>query len=150
AGARGEAREGSAARARPAPREDRGARRGRHRGGDRRGRADVAPGRTGPGASAAGARAGGHPGGRAGPLALGTNPMALTVRNRALIRFMSRLHVFLYRLTGGWLGGSVNGLPVLLLTHKGRKTGALYVTPLMHLRDGERYVIIASNAGAAA
>jgi deazaflavin-dependent oxidoreductase (nitroreductase family) len=75
--------------------------------------------------------------------------MAATVRNRALIRFMSKLHVLLYRLTGGFLGGRVSGLPVLLLTHKGRKTGALYTTPLMHLRDGERYVVIASNAGAA-
>jgi deazaflavin-dependent oxidoreductase (nitroreductase family) len=73
----------------------------------------------------------------------------MAVRNRTLIRIMSKLHMFFYRLTGGALGGSANGMPILLLTHKGRKTGALHTTPLMHLEDEGRYVVIASNAAAA-
>jgi deazaflavin-dependent oxidoreductase (nitroreductase family) len=70
----------------------------------------------------------------------------MAVRNRTLIRWMSKLHTFFYRLTGGWIGGSMFGLPVLLLTHKGRKSGNLFTTPLMHVRDGERWVLVASNA----
>jgi deazaflavin-dependent oxidoreductase (nitroreductase family) len=38
-------------------------------------------------------------------------------------------------------------MPVLLLTTVGRKTGKTRTTPLMYIRDGESYVIGASNNG---
>jgi deazaflavin-dependent oxidoreductase (nitroreductase family) len=44
--------------------------------------------------------------------------------------------------------GMFKGLPILLLTTKGAKSGATYTTPLAYTRDGDRYVIIASKAGA--
>jgi proline iminopeptidase len=72
----------------------------------------------------------------------------MAIRNRTVIRWMSKLHAFFYRLTRGGLGGSANGMPVLLLTHKGRKSGNEFTTPLMHLVDDGRYVVIASNAAA--
>jgi deazaflavin-dependent oxidoreductase (nitroreductase family) len=38
-------------------------------------------------------------------------------------------------------------MPILLLTTTGRKTGQLRVTPLTYLTDGDRFALIASNAG---
>jgi len=55
--------------------------------------------------------------------------------------------VFLYRLTGGGIGGRMQSMPVLLLTTTGRKSGKKRTVPLGFLRDGSSYVIIASYAG---
>jgi len=64
-----------------------------------------------------------------------------------IIKTMAAIHEFWYRLSGGLLGGSIMGRPILLLTTTGRKTGARRTTPLMYLEDGENLVIIASNGG---
>ncbi len=39
------------------------------------------------------------------------------------------------------------GAPILILTFAGRKTGKEYSTPLIFGRDGDRYVIVASQGG---
>ncbi|MCC7352647.1 MAG: nitroreductase family deazaflavin-dependent oxidoreductase [Anaerolineae bacterium] len=57
------------------------------------------------------------------------------------------IHVFLYRLTGGKVGGKVRGFPLLLLTTTGRKTGKRRTTPLGYFEHEGGYVVIASNAG---
>ena len=58
------------------------------------------------------------------------------------------LHVSLYRLTNGRIGGRfIAGSPILLLTTTGRKTGKRRTRPLAYVRDGERYVLCASNGG---
>jgi len=57
------------------------------------------------------------------------------------------IYVFLYRLSGGRFGSQVQGLQVLLLTSSGRKTNRKRTTPLGYFMDGDRYIIIASNAG---
>ena len=59
---------------------------------------------------------------------------------------MYRLHGHLYRLSGGRIGGAMRGIPVLLLTPTGRKSGRQRTRTLMYLQDGEAYVIVASNA----
>ena len=64
-----------------------------------------------------------------------------------LFRFIMSIAVFLYRLTGGKLGGRVQGLRVLLLTTTGRKTGKNRTTPLGYFEHDGGYVIIGSNAG---
>jgi deazaflavin-dependent oxidoreductase (nitroreductase family) len=69
------------------------------------------------------------------------------VNNRFMIRVMSAMHRFWYRLTGGRIGGKVMGAPVLLLTTTGRKTGKQRTTPLLYLTDGDDLVVVASNAG---
>ena len=56
--------------------------------------------------------------------------------------------VGLYRRTGGSFGGKVQGLPVLLLTTTGRKTGKQFTTPVGFFEDQGNYIICASNAGA--
>src|SRR3954451_24468489 len=56
-----------------------------------------------------------------------------------------------YRATGGKMGGDWAGQPLLLLHHRGRRTGAEHIAPVMYLADeadpGTVYVF-ASKAGA--
>ena len=40
------------------------------------------------------------------------------------------------------------GLPVVIVTNTGNKTGAIRKTPLMRVQDGENYVLIGSRGGA--
>jgi deazaflavin-dependent oxidoreductase (nitroreductase family) len=45
-------------------------------------------------------------------------------------------------------GGAFNGRPLLLLTTTGARSGKRHTTPMMYVPDGERLLVIASNAGA--
>lgn len=65
-----------------------------------------------------------------------------------MLKLFSRIHVFLYRASGGRIGGRFRSAPVLLLTTTGRKTGKQRTTPLLYVEDGGRYVIVASVGGA--
>ena len=60
---------------------------------------------------------------------------------------MGKLNVPLYRLSGGRIGGKVGKGPVLLLTTTGRKSGQQRTAPVLYLADGERFVVINTNAG---
>jgi deazaflavin-dependent oxidoreductase (nitroreductase family) len=53
-----------------------------------------------------------------------------------------------FRANGGSVSGPFAGAPLLLLTTTGARTGRSHTTPLVHTRDGDRYVIIASKGGA--
>ena len=57
-------------------------------------------------------------------------------------------HVESYRATGGEVGHIWKGVPTLLLTTTGRRTGERHTTPLIYGRDGDRYVVVASKGGA--
>ena len=59
-----------------------------------------------------------------------------------------RNQVELYERSGGTEGTSLNGLAVIIVTNKGRKTGAIRKTPLMRVADGDNYVLVASRGGA--
>ena len=65
----------------------------------------------------------------------------------AALRAVGKLNVPVYRATGGRVFGSLDGVPVLLLTTTGRKSGQRRTAPVVYLRDGERLVVIGSNAG---
>ena len=71
--------------------------------------------------------------------------MAFDVLFRVFIRFQ----IAVFRWTNGRAMSAMRGMPILLLTTVGRKTGKRRTTPLMYIRDGERYVITASNNGKA-
>lgn len=60
-----------------------------------------------------------------------------------------REQVELYESSGGTKGTTLldTGLPVILLTHTGNKTGAIRKTPLMRVKDGARYVLVGSQGG---
>ena len=59
-----------------------------------------------------------------------------------------RLHRWIYRLSGGRVGGRLIGMPVLLLTTVGRRSGRPHTNALTYLPQGSDIVIIASNGGA--
>lgn len=69
------------------------------------------------------------------------------VRRTRAMELVWRIHRWLYRASGGRLGGTMMGMPVLLLTTTGRKSGASRTSALMYLASGEACVVIASNAG---
>jgi deazaflavin-dependent oxidoreductase (nitroreductase family) len=53
-----------------------------------------------------------------------------------------------FRSSGGKVSGQFAGAPMIIITHKGAKSGNSYTSPLVYSKDGDRYVIIASKAGA--
>jgi deazaflavin-dependent oxidoreductase (nitroreductase family) len=57
-------------------------------------------------------------------------------------------HVRAYRESGGEVGYLWNGVPTLLLTTIGRRTGQKRTSPLIFARDGDDYLIVASMGGA--
>jgi deazaflavin-dependent oxidoreductase (nitroreductase family) len=61
-----------------------------------------------------------------------------------------REQVELYERSGGTQGTTLRdtGLPVIIVTHTGNKTGALRKTPLMRVTDADRYVLVGSVGGA--
>jgi F420H(2)-dependent quinone reductase len=60
----------------------------------------------------------------------------------------TNVQVSLYRLSGGRISGTFKGVPVLLLTTTGRKTGKKRTKPLLYLMDNDQVVLVASHAGA--
>jgi F420H(2)-dependent quinone reductase len=62
-------------------------------------------------------------------------------------RRLSRLHVLLYRLTGGVVGRRLVRNDMLLLTTRGFATGKPHTVPLLYLRDSDALVVIASWGG---
>ena len=61
-----------------------------------------------------------------------------------------RDQVELYERSGGAEGTTLRdtGLPVIIVTHTGNKTGAIRKTPLMRVKDGKSYVLVGSVGGA--
>lgn len=65
-----------------------------------------------------------------------------------MLTLVWRLHRWLFRRSGGRVGGRLIGMPVLLLVTVGRRSGRPHTTALTYLRRGPDIVIIASNGGA--
>lgn len=69
--------------------------------------------------------------------------------NARLARFLNRLaarvHPPVYRLG---LARSMGKAPVILLSTTGRKSGRRITIPLCAVRDGDAFIVIASNGGA--
>lgn len=61
-----------------------------------------------------------------------------------------RKQVELYESSGGTQGTTLRetGLPVIIVTNTGNKTGAIRKTPLMRVQDGANYVLVGSVGGA--
>jgi F420H(2)-dependent quinone reductase len=61
-----------------------------------------------------------------------------------------REQVELYERTNGAEGNTLRdtGLPVIIVTHIGNKTGAIRKTPLMRVKDGANYALVGSRGGA--
>ena len=82
----------------------------------------------------------------------------LTERRRFMAEYIPsprewvRDQVELYEQSGGTQGTTLRdtGLPVIIVTHTGNKTGAIRKTPLMRVKDGPNYVLVGSVGGAPA
>ena len=61
-----------------------------------------------------------------------------------------REQVELYESSGGTKGTTLRdtGLPVVIVTHRGNKTGAIRKTPLMRVKEGDNYILVGSQGGA--
>jgi deazaflavin-dependent oxidoreductase (nitroreductase family) len=61
-----------------------------------------------------------------------------------------REQVELYEASGGTKGTTLRdtGLPVVIVTHLGNKTGEFRKTPLMRVKDGDNYILVGSQGGA--
>jgi F420H(2)-dependent quinone reductase len=65
-------------------------------------------------------------------------------------RRSTKIHVKLYRWTGGKIGGHLPGWPearIVLVDHKGTKSGASRTSPLMYHEEGDTIAVVASKAG---
>jgi deazaflavin-dependent oxidoreductase (nitroreductase family) len=60
----------------------------------------------------------------------------------------ARDQVDLYESSGGTQGTDLNGLPVIILTSLGAKTGKVRKTPLMRVENDGEYAVVASLGGA--
>ena len=63
---------------------------------------------------------------------------------------VTRAHAALIRLSGGRIRRSflfTGGMPVLVLTTTGRKSGQQRSTPVGYLKHGDAFAVLASNAG---
>jgi deazaflavin-dependent oxidoreductase (nitroreductase family) len=56
-------------------------------------------------------------------------------------------HQWIYEKSGGRIGRSLGGRPMLLLRHVGAKTGTKRTSALLYVPDGKNYVVIASKGG---
>jgi F420H(2)-dependent quinone reductase len=66
---------------------------------------------------------------------------------RFTVQWMTGLNIVAYRLSEGRVAGRVGSAPLCLLTTTGRRSGRPRTVPLLHLRDGDNYVVAASRGG---
>lgn len=64
-----------------------------------------------------------------------------------ILRWVMNLHIILYRLLRGRLPGNFLGRDTILVTTVGRRTGRLRTTPLLFVRDGDDFFVVASYGG---
>jgi F420H(2)-dependent quinone reductase len=67
----------------------------------------------------------------------------------SFVKMFLKAHAAIYRLTGGKIGGKIANNSVLLLTTTGRKSKEKRTMPLGYFKDGDNFIITASNSGAA-
>jgi deazaflavin-dependent oxidoreductase (nitroreductase family) len=74
----------------------------------------------------------------------------LDVAERAwpVLRRLMGGHTLVYKASGGLIGHRFPGAPsMLLLDHVGARSGTRRTSPLVYIRDGDSYVLIASKGG---
>ena len=73
----------------------------------------------------------------------------LTYKRILIAWFFVPIHRLLFRLSGGRLLGRLEGVGILILATKGRKSGKLRSSPLMYFQfhDSPDFIVVASNYG---
>ena len=67
---------------------------------------------------------------------------------RWLLKTFTRINVLVYKLSGGRLMNKLAGMPIVLVTMKGAKTGRTITIPLMYVPHEKGIVLVASQGGA--
>lgn len=67
---------------------------------------------------------------------------------RWILRTMTAMNVFLYRISGGKLGNQLMGRDICLITMKGARSGKTRIIPLMYVPFKEGLLLVASQGGA--
>jgi deazaflavin-dependent oxidoreductase (nitroreductase family) len=65
-----------------------------------------------------------------------------------VLKAISTLNVWLYRLSGGRIMGKLKGSPICLVTMTGRKSGRTITIPLMYTAHNDDVLLVASLGGA--
>jgi len=71
----------------------------------------------------------------------------MRIKRNALIKLFWQLHLKIYLWSKGRIGNLIRGLPILVLTTKGKKTRLTRQHALMYIPYGKDFVVIASNLG---
>ncbi len=66
---------------------------------------------------------------------------------RWFFKLVRTLHALVFGWSGGRVAASIAGMPMLVLTTKGRRTGRAHSIPLGYMTDQDSYVVIASYRG---
>ena len=66
---------------------------------------------------------------------------------RCFFKLVRTTHAAIYRLSGGRVGASIAGMPILLLATIGRRSGRVHNVPLGFIMEQDAYVVIASYRG---
>jgi F420H(2)-dependent quinone reductase len=75
-------------------------------------------------------------------------PEGLNGLIRGIMKAYTRLNVAVYRASNGRLMNSFpNGSPICLVTMIGRRSGRRRTIPLIHVPDGDRVILVASQGG---
>jgi deazaflavin-dependent oxidoreductase (nitroreductase family) len=69
------------------------------------------------------------------------------LKKNKFVELFWQVHPWLYKLSGGRIGGRVVGMPVLLLTTTGRKSGRPRERALTYVPAGSAFAVIASYLG---
>jgi deazaflavin-dependent oxidoreductase (nitroreductase family) len=73
--------------------------------------------------------------------------MLVKLSRTPLAGILRNFQTFLFRSSGGVIGNKTFGCDTFLLTTTGAKSGRPRTAPLLYIREGENYIIVASNAG---
>lgn len=84
------------------------------------------------------------------PMLRGNERNTMASVQKTAMRTFAALNISVYRASRGRLMGKVRGVPVLLLTVAGRKTGVLHTSPVVYVEDDGRYVVAGSAGGSVA
>lgn len=66
---------------------------------------------------------------------------------RGVLKFFTRLNVWVYRLSGGRLMNRLGGDPICLVTMTGARSGKRRIVPLMYVPHGDTILLVASQGG---
>ncbi len=69
------------------------------------------------------------------------------IGDRGWWKYVSPVHIWIYRTSGGRLGHSAGGISNLVLTAQGRRSGEARAVALTYFQDGDNWILIASNGG---